>query len=294
MDAGIRDTIQAEVHNVVKNTQDQLLNSLTTLLDNRLEGFQKNIQDSQKSLSDTQLAKIDKSMSDTYKFRKRGNEEQYKHNQKVFIKMKEVNNQIETDNLSQENVNANKRKNSEGMDVIKQRQKLIKLVDSSDDGWRVVNEYIANPLADDSDDENKIHKAQSRADSKIKKEKLKTKVDFKTTPYSYKKTASTVGNPIPVTTNAAFRPGRCFFCNERGHWRRECPMVAAEQRSSLNKISIEHYVNNDKSSKPLFTNEIPRIIKVSSNIHYTNNERNVIQKTTGVGRLRECKQMERN
>jgi hypothetical protein len=71
-------------------------------------------------------------------------------------------------------------------------------------------------------------------------------------------------------------------------------MVAAEQRSSLNKISIEHYVNNDKSSKPLFTNEIPRIIKVSSNIHYTNNERNVIQKTTGVGRLRECKQMERN
>ena len=208
--------------------------------------------------------------------------------------MKEVNNQIETDNLSQENVNATKRKISEGMDVIKQRQKLIKLVDSSDDGWRVVNEYIANPLADDSDDEKKIHKAQSRADSKIKKEKLKKKVDFKTTPYSYKKTASTVGNPIPVTTNAAFRPGRCFFCNEKGHWRRECPMVAAEQRSSLNKISIEHYVNNDKSSKPLFTNEIPRIIKVSSNIHYTNNERNVIQKTTGVGRLRECKQMERN
>jgi hypothetical protein len=84
------------------------------LLDNRLEGFQKNIQDSQKSLSDTQLAKIDKSMSDTYKFRKRGNEEQYKHNQKVFIKMKEVNNQIETDNLSQENVNATKRNISEG------------------------------------------------------------------------------------------------------------------------------------------------------------------------------------
>jgi hypothetical protein len=132
------------------------------------------------------------------------------------------------------------------MDLIKQRQKLIKLADSSDDGGRVVNEYIANPLADDSDDEKKMHKAQSRADSKIKKEKLKKKVDFKTTPYSYKKTASTVGNPIPVTTNAAFRPGRCFFCNARGHWRRECPKIAAEQRSSLNKISIEHYVNNDK------------------------------------------------
>ena len=119
MDAGMQDTIQAEVNNAVKNTQDQLLNSLTMLLDNRLEGFQKNIQDSQKSVSDTQLAKIDESMSDTYKFCKRGNEEQYKHNQKVFIKMKEANNQIETDNLSQENVNATKRKISEGMDVIK-------------------------------------------------------------------------------------------------------------------------------------------------------------------------------
>ena len=159
---------------------------MTTLLDNRLEGFQKNIQDSQKSLSDTQLAKIDKSMSDTYKFRKRGNEEQYKHNQKVFIKMKEVNNQIETDNLSQENVNANKRNISEGMDLVKQREKLIKLADSSDAGWRVVDEYIANPLADDSDDE-KIYKAQSRADSKIKKEKLKKRWISKQHPTAIRK-----------------------------------------------------------------------------------------------------------
>ena len=109
MDAGIRyTTIKVEVHNAIKNTQDQLLNSLTTLLDNRLEGFQKNIQDSQKSLSDTQLAKIDESIFDTYKFRKRGNEEQYK--------MEEASNQIETDNVSQENVNANKRNISEGLD----------------------------------------------------------------------------------------------------------------------------------------------------------------------------------
>jgi hypothetical protein len=58
--------------------------------------------------------------------------------------------------LTQENVNATKRKISEGMDLIKQRQKLIKLADSSDADWRVVDEYIANPLADDSDDEKKI------------------------------------------------------------------------------------------------------------------------------------------
>jgi hypothetical protein len=33
-------------------------------------------------------------MTETYKFRKRGNDEQYIHNQKVFVKMREVINEI--------------------------------------------------------------------------------------------------------------------------------------------------------------------------------------------------------
>lgn len=96
-------------------------------MDTRLEGFQKNIQETQKTLSDTQLAKIDESMSDTYKFRKRGNEEQHKHNQKVFVKIREVNNQIETDNLTQENDNAAKRNICEGLDIKKKTPKTYKV-----------------------------------------------------------------------------------------------------------------------------------------------------------------------
>ena len=56
--------------------------------------------------------------------------------------------QIEMDNLTQENVNAAKRKICEGI--------LIKLTDSSDAVWWVVDEYGANPLAEDSDDGKKI------------------------------------------------------------------------------------------------------------------------------------------
>lgn len=52
------------------------------------------------------------------------------------------------DNLTQENVNAAKRKICEGL--------LIKLTDSSDAVWWVVDEYGANPLAEDSDDGKKI------------------------------------------------------------------------------------------------------------------------------------------
>ena len=117
MDADIRETnretIQNEVQNAVKSTQDQLLNSMTSLLDTRLDGFQRNIQDNQKALSDTQLTKIDENMSNSYKFKKRGNEEQHKYNQKVFIKMREASGQLDSDNLTQDNVSAAKRKISE-------------------------------------------------------------------------------------------------------------------------------------------------------------------------------------
>ena len=49
------------------------------------------------------------------------------------------------------------------------RQKLIRLVDSSEAGWRAVDEYVKNPLASDSEDEKKISKAQTRAERKEQK-----------------------------------------------------------------------------------------------------------------------------
>ena len=130
MDVELRDTIEKEVHSAVLSTQNQLLNSLTSLLDSRLDGLQRNIQENQKVLSESQLAKIDENITDTFKFKKMGNEEQYKHNQKVFAKMREIRNQVETGNVSQENISEARKKIVEGMDLIKNRQKLIKLADS--------------------------------------------------------------------------------------------------------------------------------------------------------------------
>ena len=56
----------------------------------------------------------------------------------------------------------------EGIDTVLHRQKLIKMADSSELGWRVVQEYESHPLADDSDDEKKIHRAQMHADRKVR------------------------------------------------------------------------------------------------------------------------------
>ena len=48
------------------------------------------------------------------------------------------------------------------VDLIRKRQKLITLADKSDPGWLVVQEYEQEELADDSEDEKRIKKAQRR------------------------------------------------------------------------------------------------------------------------------------
>ena len=112
MNVELRNTIEKEVHNAVQSTR------LTSLLDARLDGLQRNIQENPKVLSESQLAKIDENITDTFKFKKMGNEEQYKHNIKMFVKMREARNQIETDTVSQENISEARKKIVEGMDLI--------------------------------------------------------------------------------------------------------------------------------------------------------------------------------
>ena len=130
---------------------------------------------SRKDISQAQLAKIQQNLTpnDSYTFRKKGNEEQHKVNQKILSSLKETGGFVRDELRSNpsESILSAARKISEGMDLINHREKLIRLADSSDSGWRVVNEYEAHPLADDSDDEKKIYRAQMKADRKFKTRK---------------------------------------------------------------------------------------------------------------------------
>ena len=51
----------------------------------------------------------------------------------------------------------------EGKELIRKRQKLIRLADKSKDGWKVVDEYLSDELALDSEDEKKLRKAKIAA-----------------------------------------------------------------------------------------------------------------------------------
>ena len=54
----------------------------------------------------------------------------------------------------------------EGKELIRKRQKLIRIADKSADGWRVVDEYVSDELASGSEDEKRLKRAKDTANRK--------------------------------------------------------------------------------------------------------------------------------
>ncbi|KAL5005756.1 hypothetical protein ScPMuIL_016914 [Solemya velum] len=251
--SNINDLITTEVKNAVNNVQRELLTNITTLMDSRLSALQSNIKQSQHDASRSQIAKIEQTLSltDNYVFKRKGIENQFKHESKVLLKLTEANATLEDTELSFEAVQSAKTKIIEGMNLITDRQKLIKLADSSELGWRVVSEYVANPIADDSDDEKKIFRAQARAERKAKSEKTKNnRQSRRMVPYT-NTTKSTAPNKDDAPT---WRPGRCFICGKRAHWANDCPdkkKISLENSVIANTqsdILVNQYIDSSRST----------------------------------------------
>ena len=61
-----------------------------------------------------------------------------------------------------------------GIALLQERQKLILLADKSLFGWKTVLEYKHHDLADDEEDEKKIHRAEPRAARAVKRSTSRT------------------------------------------------------------------------------------------------------------------------
>ena len=61
----------------------------------------------------------------------------------------------------------------EGEKLIDVRQKNIKIADRSEHGWATVLEYEEDELADNSEDEKRLFRAEARAGRKLKQKSLK-------------------------------------------------------------------------------------------------------------------------
>ena len=120
-----------------------------------------------KTYLESKLDEKTKQLEPKFKLDKQVTQMKFKGNQKQF----ELNAQIDSvfDRIRSVNDSKNKQVDDlvdEGKELIRKRQKLIRIADKSADGWKVVDEYVSDELASGSEDEKRLKKAKEAASRK--------------------------------------------------------------------------------------------------------------------------------
>lgn len=220
--------------------------TLEGALDAKFEEFRKEVQTGQvESLERVaKRARIEK----PYSFRYKGNEDQFYFNEKVVDTMDQSEVELEkavsdptvkTVAKLSDVLDRAQKAVKEGKELLQQRQKHIKLADRSDHGWKVVQEYEADDLANDSSDEKRILKAEKAAEAKAvaaskKKSNRPSKSSYtprtNTTWSNYRPgqqsqqyQRSRTGGPSSGGPSG-YKPliGPCHGCHEMGHLKKDC------------------------------------------------------------------------
>ena len=206
-----------------------------------MKGIQSNMETKRELSAEREAAndRLVKKMQFTkgIEFKRKGNERQYVFNEGVRDKIESA-----TKALSATPPVVEKAMESlkEGEKLITARQKLIRIADRSEYGWNTVAEYEEDELADGSDDEKRLYKAELRAGRKMKATRQKRKPiqpnrkDWR--PIRWQPSSMSGGNvPVPQSSSsmgskpsmAGERPraslGPCFECGKYGHFRKYCP-----------------------------------------------------------------------
>lgn len=171
-------------------------------------------------------------------FKKKGHEKQFRFNSSVEEKLDDISAALQETPPAIEKA---KTALEEGKQLITNRQKLIKIADRSEFGWSTVEEYVEDELADNSDDEKRLLRAEGRAKRKYKaneekKKKQHDRKQFLKRDIRFPRTANSIrdgpnqshsrNNPIPLANNGTISSplGPCFQCGKTGHLRRYCPL----------------------------------------------------------------------
>lgn len=202
-------------------------------------------------------------------FKYKGNEDQFYFNEKIVDKIDEAGAKLEkaaTDPLVStaaglsDTLEKAKEAVREGKTLMLQRQKHIKLVDRSDHGWKVVQEYEADDLANDSGDEKRIAKAEKSAEAKATANKKKLQrttnskaVNARAAGSNYPRYSQPLGqyqkSRAPgATTHGGQMAGQligpCHACHEMGHLRYQCPKVRNRQQYPLDVTCVNESVSS--------------------------------------------------
>ena len=127
------------VESSIAKKNQSLLASMKSMLDNSLADLKRSHADT----ADTHLKEIKNLKFDKpHRFKKKGNEDQYRFNLKVGDAIEEGKEACSSQQLDKVHASLEK-----GEKLLSERQKHILLADKSDFGWSLIREYKRNDLA---------------------------------------------------------------------------------------------------------------------------------------------------
>ena len=221
-----------------------ILKDALVTLTTKLNDLTKNIDDHNRSSveSTDRLDKKIKRIKEAPEFKHKYHKAQYDLNNNIIESLEDI-----SDLLSKSKVDTAEKKLEEAIVKLKKRNKLIKLADKSQAGCYFAEEYETDNLVSDSEDENKVKRAERSAMAKRKRRPSTSTIT---------RSSSTQSSPYHL-----FRPQRsgteefthqsyttrvthgkdkqgdgCFGCGKFGHWRREC---RAQQNFHVNPQFVQ-------------------------------------------------------
>ena len=174
----------------------------------------------------------------TLKFKSESNRIQFRFNEDILEGLQKLHKQLLVSSPSSATFAV------ELITKLKERNKHIRIAETSAGGWATVREYESSDIADNEEDDKKIRQAESRALKIIKEKKARPQ------PYpvtvrppapataTYASTATVPNYGAPFRYQQPFRHSvarrepcpwdMCHFCKQYGHWRKDCPLIPAK------------------------------------------------------------------
>lgn len=121
----------------------------------------------------------------------------------------------------------------EGTSLVWLHIKLIRFVDKSEFGWEMVNQYEADELASNSEDDKRIYCSERRAKKKHEEKKKKEISSHQIKFFLHQYVFSHLLNPSPPTEVCCDRPWVLLLLAKFGHHQTKCPLRAVFPPTSL-------------------------------------------------------------